>query len=122
MAEREFLPEERFLRDVFAGQLSEQRLGAPFAADAEVMLGQLRQQIDVALDSLSYRERGIMEMRYGLRDGHAYTLAEAGYVFNLTRERIRQLQDRAMERFRYRANDLRKFVYHLDDWNPKQND
>lgn len=113
MAKRATLPEERFLRAVFPDELPEQCLAALFAPDAEMALKELRQQIDAALDSLSYRERGILEMRYGLQDGHAYTLAEAGYVFKLTRERIRQLQARSLKKLHGRAEELRSFVNNL---------
>lgn len=114
MTKKATLPEQRFLRAVFTDQLSEERLAVPFVPDAEMLLKELRQQIDAALDTLSYRERGILEMRYGLRDGYAYTLAEAGYVFKLTRERIRQLQTRSLRKLRKRAEDLRDFVNSLD--------
>jgi len=85
-------------------------LAAPFQADGDAAMAQLRVRILAALDGLSYRERAIVEMRFGLGDGHAYTLAETGYVFRLTRERVRQLQARALRRLRYRADDLRKFL------------
>lgn len=106
----ESLPEQRLLRAVFGDELSEQCLAAPSAPDAQMILRELRQRIDAALEGLSYRERGILEMRYGLRDGHAYTLAEAGYVFKLTRERIRQIQARSLQKLRSRAEELRDFV------------
>ncbi len=104
------LPEQRFLDALFSDDLPQQCLAAPFALDGEVILEKLRRHIDAALDTLSYRERGILEMRYGLEDGHAYTLAEAGYVFKLTRERIRQLQQKSLRKLRIRAEDLRDFV------------
>lgn len=110
MAEPATFPEERVLRDVFTDEFSQQCLDALPAPGDEALLEELRRQIDAALDTLSYRERGIMEMRYGLGDGQAYTLAESGYVFRLTRERIRQLQARSLRRLRERAVDLRSFV------------
>ncbi len=113
MAEEATLGEERFLRALFADELSERSLAIPFAPDADMILKELRLQIDAALDSVSYRERGILEMRYGLGDGHAYTLAEAGQVFRLTRERIRQIQVKSLKKLRTRAEDLRKFVNDL---------
>ena len=106
--------EARFLRAVFPNELSEKSLAIPFAPDAEMILKELRLQIDAALDSVSYRERGILEMRYGLGDGYAYTLAEAGCVFKLTRERIRQIQAKSLNKLRSRAEDLREFVNDLD--------
>ena len=108
------LPEQQFLRDVFPNELSEECLAVPFAQDADLILTRLRQQIAAALGRLSYRERGILEMRYGLGDGFAYTLAEVGEVFRLTRERIRQVQAKAVRKLRKQAEDLRNFVYDLD--------
>jgi len=110
VAEPATFPEQRFLRAVFPDGFSQQCLDALFEPEAEAGLVELRRQIDAALDTLSYRERGILEMRYGLGDGRAYTLAESGYVFRLTRERIRQLQARSLRRLRKRAADLRSFV------------
>ena len=75
-----------------------------------MVLKELRRHVGAALDTLSYRDRGVLEMRYGLGDGHAYTLAQAGYVFKLTRERIRQLQARSLRKLRARAEDLQNFI------------
>jgi RNA polymerase primary sigma factor len=110
VARKPEIPERRFLFAVFGDELPEARLAAPFQADGDAARAQLRARILAALDGLSYRERAIVEMRFGLGDGHAYTLAETGYVFRLTRERVRQLQARALRRLRYRADDLRKFL------------
>jgi len=106
-------PERYFLCAVFADELPEDRLGMPFSPDGEMALRELRAQIDSALDVLTYRDRAILEMRFGLGDGHAYTLAETGYVFQLTRERIRQLQAKALKKLRFRADDLREFLHEL---------
>ena len=113
MAERTVFPEKRFLRAVFPGELSEEGLAVPFGSDGEMICKELRQQIDAALDTISYRERAIIEMRFGLGDGHAYTLAETGYVFQLTRERIRQLQLKSLKKLRLRADVLKQFVNEL---------
>jgi len=110
VAEPATFPEQRFLRAVFPDQSSEQCLAALLEPHAEEVFQELRSQIDAALDTLSYRERGILEMRYGLGDGQAYTLAESGYVFKLTRERIRQLQARSLKKLRERAVNLQSFV------------
>jgi RNA polymerase sigma factor (sigma-70 family) len=114
VAEPAIFPEQGFLRAVFPDESLEQHLAALLEPDAERLLGELRRQIDVALDALSYRERGILEMRFGLGDGYAYTLAESGHVFRLTRERIRQLQARSLKKLRKRAVDLRNFVGSLN--------
>ncbi|MBN2475543.1 MAG: hypothetical protein JXB62_13105 [Pirellulales bacterium] len=107
--------EKRFLRAVFPGVFTEQDLAIPFASGAGEILEGLREQIDGALDTLSYRERSILEMRFGFGDGCVYTLAEVGYVFRLTRERIRQLQAKAQRKLGQRAVDLRTFMENLRD-------
>ena len=115
MAEPATFPERRFLHAVFPDEFSEQRLAALLEPHAEEALQELRRHIDAALRTLSYRERGILEMRCGLGDGQAYTLAESGYVFKLTRERIRQLQARSLKKLRKHAVDLRNFVAGLNN-------
>jgi len=107
--------EKRLLRAVFPNMFSEQCLAAPFSPNSEAILRQLRRQIDATLDTLSYRERGIVEMRFGFGDGYIYTLAEVGYVFKLTRERIRQLQAKALKKLSTRTDDLRYFMENLED-------
>ena len=69
-------------------------------ADAGAMAGHkmLQDRIRKILDGLSWREREIVKMRYGLGDGYNYTLQEVAYVFRVTRERIRQLEARALRR------------------------
>jgi len=107
-------PEERFLRALFTGELPPSRIAFPFTPDGEGKLNTLREYIQEALATLSYRERGILQMRYGLGDGYSYTLAQAGQVFQLTRERIRQLQARSLEKLRHPSTQLRDFVRNLD--------
>jgi RNA polymerase primary sigma factor len=53
-----------------------------------------------ALDSLSYREREILRLRFGLADGYSYTLEEVGTIFDVTRERVRQIEAKAVEKLR----------------------
>ena len=60
----------------------------------------LREDIEEALESLTTREARVLELRYGLADGHAYTLKEVGERFGLTRERIRQIENEALARLR----------------------
>ena len=108
------LPQERFLLALFGSELTTRHLVALCGPDEESILDELRGRIDSVLDNLSYRDRGILEMRYGLGDGHIYTLAEAGYVFRLTRERIRQLQVKALKKLRRQATVLREFLDGLE--------
>ncbi len=61
----------------------------------------LRLQIEQALTVLNQRERTIIEMRYGLQDGHSLSLDEVSTIFHLTRERIRQIEVKALRKLRY---------------------
>lgn len=58
----------------------------------------LKSGIDEVLESLNYREREILRLRYGLSDGYAYTLSEVGKIFSVTRERIRQIESEALRK------------------------
>jgi RNA polymerase primary sigma factor len=62
---------------------------------------QLRLHIEQALTVLNQRERTIIEMRYGLQDGHSLSLDEVSNIFHLTRERIRQIEVKALRKLRY---------------------
>ncbi|WP_425396671.1 sigma-70 family RNA polymerase sigma factor [Aeoliella sp.] len=58
----------------------------------------LRTRITAVLKTLSYREREIIKLRYGLGDGYSYTLEEVGHIFKVTRERIRQIEAKAVRK------------------------
>jgi RNA polymerase primary sigma factor len=58
----------------------------------------LQARIERLLARLSYREREILKLRFGLGDGYNYSLEEVAYIFQVTRERVRQIQDRALRR------------------------
>ena len=60
----------------------------------------LKSVIGRALDGLSYREREILRLRFGLADGYSYTLEEVGTLFDVTRERVRQIEAKAVEKLR----------------------
>ena len=77
----------------------------------------LRDKIDHVLKSLTYREREIVKLRYGLGDGYSYTLEETGRIFKVTRERIRQIESKALKKLQHhtRAVHLRGFVDHVSD-------
>ena len=60
----------------------------------------LRARIQELMKTLSYREREIINLRFGLGDGYNYTLEEVAHIFQVTRERIRQLEDRAIRKLR----------------------
>ncbi len=72
----------------------------------------LRDKIEVVLRSLTYREREIIRLRYGLGDGYSYTLEETGRIFKVTRERIRQIESKALRKLQHstRADHLKGFV------------
>ncbi len=61
----------------------------------------LREQMRDLLDSLSPRERGVLELRFGLRDGQSRTLEEVGRMFGVTRERVRQIEAKALRKLRH---------------------
>ena len=75
----------------------------------------LRDKITHVLKSLTYREREIIKLRYGLGDGYSYTLEETGRIFKVTRERIRQIESKALRKLQHqtRAEHLRGFVESL---------
>ena len=72
----------------------------------------LKVQIDLAMETLNYREREILRLRYGLADGYTYTLEEVGRIFQVTRERVRQIESKAVRKLQqpYRAKSLISFV------------
>jgi RNA polymerase primary sigma factor len=67
---------------------------------ADVNRQALRSSITRALEGLSYREREIIRLRFGLADGYAYTLEEVGTMFAVTRERVRQIEAKAVDKLR----------------------
>jgi RNA polymerase primary sigma factor len=74
--------------------------------------GLLRQKIDGLLKTLTYREREIVRLRYGLGDGYTYTLEEVGRIFKVTRERVRQIEAKAMKKLQHpvRSKHLEGFL------------
>ncbi len=72
----------------------------------------LKKQIDTAMETLNYREREILRLRYGLADGYTYTLEEVGKIFQVTRERVRQIESKAVRKLQqpYRAKSLASFL------------
>ena len=72
----------------------------------------LRTRITKVLKTLSYREREIIKLRYGLGDGYSYTLEEVGHIFKVTRERIRQIEAKAVRKLQQpsRSQELVGFL------------
>ena len=77
----------------------------------------LKDKIDTVLQTLTYREREIIKLRYGLGDGYTYTLEEVGRIFNVTRERVRQIEAKAIRKLQHpvRSRKLEGFVEGLTD-------
>ncbi len=76
----------------------------------------LKNRLADVLQSLSHREREILRMRYGLTDGYAYTLEEVGKIFSVTRERVRQIEAKAVRKLQqpYRCRNLLGFLDKAD--------
>lgn len=72
----------------------------------------LKEDVEKLLHTLSSRETSVIKMRFGLDDGRSKTLEEIGNVFSVTRERIRQIEARALHKLRqpYRNHRLREYV------------
>jgi len=72
----------------------------------------LKEQLYTILNSLGERERAVLEMRFGLKDGESHTLEEVGQAFGVTRERVRQIESKALRKLRHpgRSRKLRDFL------------
>jgi RNA polymerase primary sigma factor len=72
----------------------------------------LKDKIDSVLKTLTYREREIIKLRYGLGDGYTYTLEEVGRIFKVTRERVRQIEAKAVRKLQHpvRSRQLQGFL------------
>lgn len=98
----------------FGEFLEDSHESSPAESAAKQML---RDKIDHVLKSLTYREREIIKLRYGLGDGYSYTLEETGRIFKVTRERIRQIESKALKKLQHhtRAIHLKGFVDMADE-------
>jgi RNA polymerase primary sigma factor len=74
--------------------------------------GLLKDRLDSLLKTLTYREREIIRLRYGLTDGYTYTLEEVGRIFRVTRERVRQIEAKAVKKLQHpvRSKQLETFL------------
>ena len=79
----------------------------------------LKKRIAAVLEGLNYREREILRLRFGLADGYAYTLEEVGNIFSVTRERVRQIESKAVRKLQ-QPSCARELVGFLDDDTPSQ--
>ena len=72
----------------------------------------LKEQVDDIIHTLTDREAQVLQLRFGLEDGRSRTLEEVGHVFGVTRERIRQIESKALRKLRHpsRSRKLRDFL------------
>ncbi|MFO7958231.1 MAG: RNA polymerase sigma factor RpoD, partial [Candidatus Brocadiia bacterium] len=96
--------------DSFFGDfIEDETTDSPISLAAQEML---KDKIDSVLNTLTYREREIIKLRYGLGDGYTYTLEEVGRIFNVTRERVRQIEAKAVRKLQHpvRSRQLEGFI------------
>ncbi|MCR4316503.1 MAG: RNA polymerase sigma factor RpoD [Planctomycetes bacterium] len=101
--------------DSFYGDfVQDEHAESPVSAAAHEML---KEKIDGVLQTLSFREREIIKLRYGIGDGYTYTLEEVGKIFNVTRERVRQIEAKAVRKLQHpvRARKLEGYKELLSD-------
>ncbi|MFM6203617.1 MAG: RNA polymerase sigma factor RpoD, partial [Dolichospermum sp.] len=99
------------------GKEEDSRLGDFIESEGETPEDQvsknlLREDLEKVLDSLGPRERDVLRLRYGLDDGRMKTLEEIGQIFNVTRERIRQIEAKALRKLRHpnRNSVLKEYI------------
>ena len=95
----------------FGDFIENDEIDSPVASATQEML---KERIDIILKTLSYREREIIKLRYGIGDGYTYTLEEVGRIFKVTRERVRQVEAKAIRKLQHpvRSRRLEGFLEH----------
>ena len=95
----------------FGDFIEDDDVDSPVASATQEML---KERVDLVLKTLSYREREIIKLRYGIGDGYTYTLEEVGRIFKVTRERVRQVEAKAIRKLQHpvRARKLEGFLDH----------
>ncbi|MGB2807336.1 MAG: sigma-70 family RNA polymerase sigma factor [Sedimentisphaerales bacterium] len=95
----------------FGDFIEDDDVASPVASATQEML---KERIDIILKTLSYREREIIKLRYGIGDGYTYTLEEVGRIFKVTRERVRQVEAKAIRKLQHpvRSRKLEGFLDH----------
>jgi RNA polymerase primary sigma factor len=93
----------------FGDFIEDESAESPMQAAGHEML---KERIDEVLSTLTFREREIVKLRYGIGDGYTYTLEEVGRIFRVTRERVRQIEAKAVRKLRHpvRARQLASFL------------
>jgi RNA polymerase primary sigma factor len=96
---------------MFGDFIEDEKAESPIVAATQEML---KEKIDQVLETLTYREREIIKLRYGIGDGYTYTLEEVGRIFKVTRERVRQIEAKAIRKLQHpiRARKLEGFREH----------
>ncbi len=82
----------------FGDFIEDEKQEAPSMTASSEML---RSRINDVLKTLTYREREILKLRYGIGDGYTYTLEEVGRIFKVTRERVRQVESKALRKLQH---------------------
>ncbi len=95
----------------FGDFIEDDAIDSPVSTATQSML---KERIESVLKTLSYREREIIKLRYGIGDGYTYTLEEVGRIFKVTRERVRQVEAKAIRKLQHpvRARKLEGFLDH----------
>ena len=93
----------------FGDFIEDETAESPIAVASQ---GMLKDKIEAVLNTLTHREREIIKLRYGIGDGYTYTLEEVGRIFNVTRERVRQIEAKAIRKLQHpvRARRLEGFL------------
>jgi RNA polymerase primary sigma factor len=93
----------------FGDFIEDERAESPVSSASSDML---KDRIEAVLKTLTYREREIIKLRYGIGDGYTYTLEEVGKIFKVTRERVRQVEAKAIRKLQHpvRARKLQGFL------------
>lgn len=95
----------------FGDFIEDETVESPVQSATQEML---KDRIDHVLKTLTYREREIIKLRYGIGDGYTYTLEEVGRIFKVTRERVRQVEAKAIRKLQHpvRSRKLEGFLDH----------
>ncbi len=93
----------------FGDFIEDEKAESPVSAATQEML---KDKIESVLKTLTYREREIIKLRYGIGDGYTYTLEEVGKIFKVTRERVRQIEAKAVRKLQHpiRSRKLEGFL------------
>jgi RNA polymerase primary sigma factor len=102
----------------FGQLIADEQMESPYERAVEALTNEALRE---ALENLSYRERRVIELRYGLGDQHPRTLDEVGRAFNVTRERIRQIEHRSLKKLQelHETQRLRDDIENAFDYWPR---